>query len=92
MRVESARSAALYAAWAVDEEEPNAHTASCMAKAYCSEAYTAVAAEGIRIHGGLGFTWEQDLHLYYKRAVASERLLGDPSWSREQVARALLDG
>ena len=92
VRVESARSAMLLAAWSLDEGEPDAHTAACMAKAYCSEAYTAVAGQGIQIHGGQGFTWEQDLHLFYKRAKAGELLLGDPAWCREEIARDVVDG
>ncbi len=62
-----------------------------MAKAFCSDAYRHVAGEGIQIHGGLGFTWEQDLHLYYKRACASEAMLGGGSAHREEIARQLLD-
>jgi alkylation response protein AidB-like acyl-CoA dehydrogenase len=89
--VEGARSATWYAAWAIDEGEPEAHTAACMAKAYSSDAYAKIAGDGIQIHGGLGFTWEQDLHLYYRRAKVSERLFGDASWNRELVARARID-
>jgi alkylation response protein AidB-like acyl-CoA dehydrogenase len=92
VRVESMRSALYYAAWAVENGEPDAHRSACLAKSFCGDAYTAVAAEGIQIHGGLGFTWEQDLHLYYKRAKASELLFGDASWNRELAARELLDG
>jgi alkylation response protein AidB-like acyl-CoA dehydrogenase len=51
-----------------------------------------VAGDGIQIHGGLGYTWEQDLHLYYKRVKANEVALGDASHHRELVARATLDG
>lgn len=90
--VESARSAVTYAAWAVDAKTPDAHRAACMAKAYCSDAYVRIAGDGIQIHGGLGFTWEQDLHLYFKRAKADEAILGDAAWHREEVARELLDG
>jgi alkylation response protein AidB-like acyl-CoA dehydrogenase len=91
LAVEGARSATWYAAWAVGEAEPDAHVAACMAKAFVSDAYAKIAGDGIQIHGGLGFTWEQDLHLYYRRAKVSERLLGDASWNRELVARALID-
>ena len=89
--VEGARSATWYATWAVEHGEPDAHAAACMAKAYVSDAYARVTGDGIQIHGGLGFTWEQDLHLYYKRAKVSERLFGDASWNRELVARARID-
>ena len=63
--------------------------AASLAKAYCSEAYYHCAAETIQIFGGVGFTWEYDPHLYFKRARASESLLGPPAWHRERVARAI---
>jgi alkylation response protein AidB-like acyl-CoA dehydrogenase len=92
VQVEGARSATYYAAWCLDARTPDAHLAACMAKAFCSDAYRSVAGEGIQIHGGLGFTWEQDLHLYYKRAKASEVAFGDAIWNREEVARMVVDG
>ena len=92
VRLESARSATYYAAWAVASGEPDAHTSACLAKAYCAEAAAHIAGEGIQIHGGLGFTWEQDPHLYFRRAKASEHFLGDATWHREIAARELLDG
>ena len=58
-----------------------------LAKAQGSDAYLEIAAESIQIHGGLGFTWEQDVHLYFKRAKASEVFLGDPTHHRELLAR-----
>jgi alkylation response protein AidB-like acyl-CoA dehydrogenase len=91
VRVEGARSATWRAAWCLDEEEPLSHSASCMAKAYTSDAFLRVAGDGIQIHGGLGFTWEQDLHLFFKRAALSSVLFGDSDQNRELVARALLD-
>ena len=89
--IESAKSATYYAAWAIANGEPDAHTAACLAKAYTSEAFTKVAGEGIQVHGGIGFTWEQDLHLYFKRAKSAELFFGTPSWNRELAARVLLD-
>jgi alkylation response protein AidB-like acyl-CoA dehydrogenase len=91
VRVEGARSATWRAAWCLDEEESQSHTAACMAKAYTSDAYLRVAGDGIQIHGGLGFTWEQDLHLFFKRAALSSVLFGNSAQNRELVARALLD-
>jgi len=91
VRVEGARSATWRAAWCLDEEEPLSHSASCMAKAYTSDAFLRVAGDGIQIHGGLGFTWEQDLHLFFKRAALSSVLFGDSTQNRELVARELLD-
>ena len=62
-----------------------------LAKAYCSEAYFHVAAENIQIHGGIGFTWEHDAHLYYRRATSSEVMLGSPTHHRELAATHLID-
>lgn len=89
--LESSRSAAYYAAWAIDNDEPDAHRAACLAKAYCSDAYSKVTAEAIQIHGGFGFTWESDCHLYYKRAKADALALGDAATNREEAVRTILD-
>jgi alkylation response protein AidB-like acyl-CoA dehydrogenase len=88
---ESARSATYHAAWALDAKVPGAARAAAVAKAYCSEAARRVANSACQCHGGIGFTWEHDLHLYYKRAKLSEVLLGDPSYHRERVAQMVLD-
>ena len=85
-QVESARSAAYYAGWAVSEDNEERPLMASLAKSYCSEAYFFAAAENIQIHGGIGFTWEHDAHLYFKRAKSSELLLGDPSFHREKIA------
>jgi len=85
--VELARSAMYYAAWAASDEESELALASSMAKSFCSEAYLRVAGQGILVHGGIGFTWEHDMHLFFKRAKANEVLLGDPSYHRDLVAR-----
>jgi len=86
---ESGRSATYYAAWAVDADAPDRSLASSMAKAYVSDAYRKVAGDGIQVHGGIGFTWEHDMHLYFKRAKSSEVTLGDATYHRELVAQAL---
>ena len=91
LQTESAKSATYYAAWAAANAVPEAHLAACMAKAYCSDAYRFVTAEGIQIHGGIGFTWEHDIHLYFKRAKGSEVTFGDATWNRELVAQEVLD-
>ncbi len=91
IQVEGMRSAVYYAAWAVGHDEPDAHLSACLAKSFCGDAYVSVAGEGIQIHGGLGFTWEQDLHLFYKRAKSSQLLFGDGRFNRELAARALFD-
>ena len=87
LEVESAKSAAYYAAWVAAEDLTELPIAASLAKAYCSEAYFHAAAENIQIHGGIGFTWEHDAHLYFKRAKTSELLLGDPSYHRELLAK-----
>jgi alkylation response protein AidB-like acyl-CoA dehydrogenase len=89
---ESARSAAYYAAWALTERDPKASLAVSVAKAYCSDAYREVANRGVQVHGGIGFTWEHDLQLYYKRGKSSETLFGDATYHRERVARHVVDG
>jgi alkylation response protein AidB-like acyl-CoA dehydrogenase len=85
--VENSKSITYYAAWALDEGAPEAALAVSMAKAYVSDAYRRVAAAGIQLHGGIGFTWEHDLHLYFKRAKGSEFTFGDATHHRERVAQ-----
>jgi alkylation response protein AidB-like acyl-CoA dehydrogenase len=88
--VENARSLAYYAAWAVDTRAPEASTAVPMAKAYASDMAKTVTSEAIQVHGGIGFTWEHDMHLYHRRALAGEANLGNAPVHRETVARSLL--
>jgi alkylation response protein AidB-like acyl-CoA dehydrogenase len=88
---ESSRSAACYAAWALQEGAPGARTAVSVAKSYTSDACREVINRGIQVHGGMGFTWENDLHLYYRRAKASEIAFGDAAFHRERIARAVVD-
>jgi alkylation response protein AidB-like acyl-CoA dehydrogenase len=85
--VELGRSAMYFAAWAAATDDEELALSASMAKAYCGEAYSRVASDGIHVHGGIGFTWEHDMHLYFKRAKTNEVLLGDPAYHREQVAR-----
>jgi alkylation response protein AidB-like acyl-CoA dehydrogenase len=87
VEVESARSAAYYAI-DVAAEGPSGElpSAAALAKAYCSEAYTHTAKENIQVHGGIGFTWEHDAHLYLRRAKSSELLFGTPARHRERLA------
>ena len=89
LEVESARSAAYYAAWAAAEGSDGLPLLASLAKAYCSDAFANAAAENIQIHGGIGFTWEHPAHLYFKRAKSSELLLGDPSYHRELLAQRI---
>jgi alkylation response protein AidB-like acyl-CoA dehydrogenase len=87
--VENAKSLTYYAAWAFDEGEADAPLAVSMAKAYASDASRKVSSAGIQLHGGIGMTWEHDLHLYMKRGKASEVAFGDATWHRERVARLM---
>ncbi len=89
MEVEMARSAAYYAGWAAAEDPEELSLAASLAKAYCSDAYFHAAAENIQIHGGIGFTWEHDAHLYFRRAKSDEIYLGDATYHRELVAQKL---
>jgi alkylation response protein AidB-like acyl-CoA dehydrogenase len=87
--VEGAKSAVYYAAWAVSNDAPDARTAAAVAKAAASDAYRRVAADGIQVHGGIGFTWEHDMHLYFKRAKSSEFTFGDANFNRDIVAESI---
>ena len=86
LEVESLRSAVGYAAAAVAAGSTEVPVLAPLVKAYASEVYSHVAGENIQIHGGIGFTWEHDAHLYLKRAKASELFLGDASYHRERLA------
>ncbi len=89
--LESGRSAYYYAAWTLNENDPAAASAVAIAKAYLSDAAREVGNRGVQVHGGIGFTWEHDLQLYYKRAKSSEILLGDASYHRERLAELVVD-
>lgn len=80
---ESAISAARHVADAFDRKRPGADADLALAQAYCAEAYVTVAATGIQVHGGIGFTWEHPAHLYLRRARTDAQLLGDPATHRE---------
>ena len=88
---ESSRSGAYYAAWALAEGSADAATAVSVAKAYASDAYREVGNKAIQVHGGMGFTWENDVHLYYRRAKGSEIAFGDATWHRERLAELVID-
>jgi alkylation response protein AidB-like acyl-CoA dehydrogenase len=90
LEVESARSAAYYAAWAAAEGSDELPVVASLAKAYCSDAFASAATESIQIHGGIGFTWEHDAHLFYRRAKSTEQFLGSPAEHRDQLATRLL--
>ncbi|MBI4562634.1 MAG: acyl-CoA dehydrogenase [Candidatus Rokubacteria bacterium] len=85
LEVENAHSAVYYAAWALDAKAPDAAVAASVAKSYVGDAARRVSGEAIQVHGGIGFTWEYDLHLYFKRAKALEPLYGDQEFHRELI-------
>lgn len=89
--LEGARSATYYAAWALNENDPNARLAVSVAKAYAGEGYRDAGNKSIQVQGGMGFTWENDAHLYYRRARGSEIAFGDAIFHRERIAKALID-
>ena len=90
--VENAFAAVYYAAWAIDANAPDAALAASAAKSYVNGASRKVCGEAIQVHGGIGFTWEYDLHLYFKRAKHFEPLYGDLETHREKVLEEVLAG
>ena len=86
--VELAKSAAYYAAAAAADDDPELPAVASLAKACAADAYMQTAIHTIQIHGGIGFTWDNDTHLWFKRAKSSEVFLGDPTWHRELMMRA----
>ena len=97
LQTEVARSAIYYAACVAQETLEGGPLAgelaeaASVAKSYCSDAYFAVAGDSLQLFGGVGFTWEYDVHLYFKRAKSSEHMLGNGSVHRERLAATLLD-
>ena len=89
LELESARSASAWATHAAASDPSDLPQAAATAQVVCSEAYAFVAAETIHLHGALGFTWDHDAHLYFKRAKSSRLLFGDPRFHRERLFRDL---
>jgi alkylation response protein AidB-like acyl-CoA dehydrogenase len=87
--VEGMRSATWYAAWAIAAGDPDASAAASTAKVWCSDAAKRVMASGLQVHGGIGFTWEHDLHLYMKRSQFDRLSYGDAGFHRERLAGLL---
>ena len=88
--IESARSAALYAAAAIDEDGDELAEACHVAASWASDCYRHCSGEAIQLHGGIGFTWEHWAHLYFKRARASSTWLGTPEQHREALAQIII--
>jgi alkylation response protein AidB-like acyl-CoA dehydrogenase len=89
-RLELSRVGAHYAAWASDAEASDREEAAAMAKGYVAESAVAVTGECIQIHGGVGFTWDCEAHLLYRRAKQSDLLLGYSGWQRQRLADLVL--
>jgi alkylation response protein AidB-like acyl-CoA dehydrogenase len=89
--VEGMRSTVYYAAWCAAAGEPDRSLAASMAKAWCSDASRRVMSAGLQVHGGIGFTWEHDMHLYVKRAQLDQVTYGDAAFHRDRIAVILRD-
>jgi alkylation response protein AidB-like acyl-CoA dehydrogenase len=90
VEIEQARSAVYWAACSVDEGSPEAPLALHAAKSFAADTAFRCAADMIQLHGGIGFTWEHDAHLFFKRARALQTMMGKGDWHREQIAAMLL--
>jgi alkylation response protein AidB-like acyl-CoA dehydrogenase len=90
IEIEQARSAVYWAACAVDEGSDEAELALHSAKSFAADTYFMCAGNQIQLHGGIGFTWEHDAHLFFKRARAIQAMLGSGNWHREQIATMIL--
>jgi alkylation response protein AidB-like acyl-CoA dehydrogenase len=89
--LEHARSTAYHAAWALTDGSDDAALAASIAQATCSAAFSRIAADTIQVHGGIGFTWEHQAHLYFKRAATDAALLGTAEQHRSRIAGLVLD-
>ncbi|SLK00687.1 acyl-CoA dehydrogenase family protein [Novosphingobium mathurense] len=90
IEIEQARSAVYWAACALDEEAPDAPLALHAAKSFATDTYFRCAGDMIQLHGGIGFTWEHDAHLFFKRARSLQTMLGNGDWHRERIASMIL--
>ena len=89
VEVEGATAIVYFAAWAQAEQDDARKIAASVTKAWCGDIYKRAAYQGIQIHGGIGFTWDHDMHLYFKRAKSAEVVFGDSDYHREKVAQLL---
>jgi alkylation response protein AidB-like acyl-CoA dehydrogenase len=87
--VEGMRSTVYYAAWCAAADDDDRALAASMAKAWCSDASRRVMGTGLQVHGGIGFTWEHDMHLYVKRAQLDQVSYGDAAFHRDRIAALL---
>ncbi|MFC2069733.1 acyl-CoA dehydrogenase family protein, partial [Chloroflexota bacterium] len=89
VEVEGSTAIMYYAAWAIMENDSQIAMAVSMAKSWCSESYKHATFDGVQLHGGIGYTWDHDMHLYFKRAKEGEVNFGDGDYHREKVAQLL---
>jgi alkylation response protein AidB-like acyl-CoA dehydrogenase len=89
LAVERADAAVQYAAMTADADDPDRRRATHVAKAAAGAAATRAARDGIQVHGGIGYTWEHDLHLFIRRAYGSEAWLGTTSWHHDRLSDLL---
>ncbi len=89
VEVEGCTAIVYYAAWAISENDPARAAAISISKAWCGDSFKHVAAQGIQLHGGIGFTWDHDMHLYFKRAMSGDATFGDATYHRELLAKYL---
>jgi alkylation response protein AidB-like acyl-CoA dehydrogenase len=87
--VEGMRSTAYWAAWCLSAGDDDSHVAASTAKTWCSDAARRVMASGLQVHGGIGFTWEHDLHLFVKRSQLDQLVFGDAAYHRERLGALL---
>jgi len=89
VELEAARSATLYAAWATETDAEDADAAVSIAKSSCGDWLGHLAGEALQIHGGIGYTWEDEMHLYLRRMKSLEALCGDAPYHRERLGRLI---
>jgi alkylation response protein AidB-like acyl-CoA dehydrogenase len=89
LQLETARSAAYYSAWTISEKSHDMALATSVAKAWCSDAYRKITGDAIQVHGGIGFTWEYVLHMYFKHAQALEASFGNATYHRERIMQLM---
>ena len=89
VELEASRSAAMYAAWATETDAEDADVAVSVAKSSCGDWLGHLAGEALQVHGGIGYTWEHDMHLYLRRMKALEAFMGDAAYHRERLARLI---
>jgi alkylation response protein AidB-like acyl-CoA dehydrogenase len=89
-RLELCRVGTHYAAWTSDADDPQREAATAMAKGFVGEAANAITADTIQIHGGVGFTWDVDCHLLFRRAKQNDVLFGHQAWQRQRLANIVL--